>query len=70
MTSTVQRVELLTSSDPSITKEIGQQAQDAQVRKKSIYQSRILEFTGHSSRSIPVNSMYKEAAVESTCERT
>ena len=70
ITSTVQRVEFLTSSDPSITKEIGQQAQDAQVRKKSTYQSRILEFTGHFSRSIPVNSMYKEAAVESSCERT
>lgn len=69
ITSTVQRVEFLTSSDPSITKEIGQQAQDAQVRKKSSYQSRILEFTGRSSRSIPVNSMYEEAAVESSCER-
>jgi hypothetical protein len=69
VTSTVQKVEFLSSSDPSITKEIGQQAQDAQVRKKSSYQSRILEFTGRSSRSIPVNSMYKEAVVESSCAR-
>lgn len=69
ISSTVQRVEFLSSSDPSITKEIGQQAQDAQVRKKSSYQSRILEFTGRSSRSIPVDSMYKEAVVESSCER-
>ena len=69
ITSHVQKVEFLSSSDPSISNEFGQQVQDAQLKKKSTYHSRILEFTGDTSRSVPVNSMYKEAVVESSCER-
>ncbi len=69
VTSHVTGVEFLSASDSSVTKEAGQKAQDDQLAKKSVYESRILEFTGNRSRSIPVNSMYKEAAVESTCER-
>ena len=67
--SRIDQIEFLSASDPSITKEAGQRAQDEQLAKKSVYESRILEFTGTRSRSIPVNYMYKEAAVESTCER-
>ena len=59
----------LSSSDPSVGKEIGQRIQDEQLKKKSIYQSRILELSDDKSRSIPVNPMYKEAAVESSCHR-
>jgi hypothetical protein len=69
ITSTVQRVEFLSSSDPKITKWLGQQIQDAQLKMKSVYQSRILIFDGITSRSVPVNSMYKEAVVESSCKR-
>lgn len=67
--SRINRIEFLSASDPSITKDAGQRAQDEQLAKKSVYESRILEFNGTHSRSIPVNSMYEEAAVESTCER-
>jgi hypothetical protein len=69
VSSHVLRAEFLSASDPSITKEAGQKAQDDQLAKKSVYTSRILEFTGTRSRSIPVNPMYKEAAVESRCVR-
>lgn len=67
--SRINHLEFLSASDPSVTKEAGQKAQDEQLAEKSVYESRILEFNGTHSRSIPVNSMYKEAAVESTCER-
>lgn len=67
--SRINHVEFLSAPDPSVTKEAGQRAQDEQLAKKSVYESRILEFDGTHSRSIPVNSMYREAAVESTCER-
>jgi hypothetical protein len=69
ITSTVQQVEFLSSSDPTFRKELGQKIQDDQLGKKSTYQSRILEFDGHVTRSIPVNSLYKEAVVESSCRR-
>lgn len=69
ITSTVQQVEFLSSSDPTFSKELGQKVQDDQLRKKSTYQSRILEFNGDVSRSIPVNSLYKGAVVESSCRR-
>lgn len=65
----VDRNEVLSSSDTSVTKEAWQKAQDEQLAKKSVYESRILKFSGARWRSIPVNSMYKEAVVESTCER-
>jgi len=67
--SRINHVEFLSASDPSITKDAGQRAQDEQLAKKSVHESRILEFNGTHSRSIPVNSMYRDAAVESTCER-
>jgi hypothetical protein len=67
--SRINHVEFLSASDPSVTKGAGQKAQDEQLAKKSVYESRILEFNGTHVRSIPVNAMYKEAAVESTCER-
>ncbi|MEO8670680.1 MAG: hypothetical protein ABI411_05145 [Tahibacter sp.] len=65
----VQHGEFLSASDPSITKEEGQRLQDDQLRKKSVFEDRILEFTGTRSRSIPINSMYKSAVVETGCER-
>ena len=69
ITSSVQRVEFLSSSDPKISKWRGQQIQDAQLKNKSVYQYRILAFDGITSRSVPVNSMYEEAVVESSCKR-
>lgn len=67
--SRINHVEFLSASDPSVTKDAGQKAQDEQLARKSVYESRILEFNGTRVRSIPVNAMHKEAAVESTCER-
>jgi hypothetical protein len=64
------RVDFISASDPSVSHEAGQKAQDDQLRKKSIYESRILGIERNRYRSIPVNSMYKEAVVESSCERT
>jgi hypothetical protein len=69
ITTDVREAEFLSSSDPSISIERGQKALEAQLNKKSTYQSRVLEFTGNTLRRIPVNSMYKEAVVESSCER-
>lgn len=69
VSSHVLRAEFLSASDPSITRDAGQKAQDDQLARKSVYESRILELTGTRSRSIPVNSMDKEANVESRCER-
>lgn len=65
----VQRSEFLSASDPSVSKEQGQKAQDEQLAKKSVYESRILELNGDRLRTTPVNPMYKEAAVESSCQR-
>ena len=67
--SHVLHVEFVSASDPSITREQGQKAKDDQLAKKSVYESRILELRDGRSRSVPVNSMYKEAAVESSCQR-
>jgi len=69
VTSKVERVQFLSSSDPSFSSELGQQIQEAQLKKKSVYQSRVLDFDGNTSRSVPVDSMYKEAVVESSCRR-
>ena len=69
VTSSVERVQFLSSSDPTFSNELGQQIQEAQLEKKSVYRSRILDFDGNTSRSIPVDSMYKEADVESSCRR-
>ena len=69
ITSVVEKVQFLSSSDPSLSNEQGQLIQEAQLKKKSVYKSRILDFNGNTSRSVPVDSMYKEAAVESSCRR-
>lgn len=69
VTSALSKSTFLSSSDPTFDKEMGQQIQDAQLRKKSIYQSRLLEITANRSRSITTDSMYKEAEVESVCHR-
>lgn len=61
--------EFLSASDPSVTKEAGQKAHDDQLRKKSVYKTRVLGYAGTRYRTIPVNSMYKEAEVEGSCER-
>lgn len=69
ITSTVERVQFLSSSDPSFSNFVGQQIQDAQLKMKSVYKSRVIAFDGNTSRSIPVDAMYKEAVVESSCRR-
>ena len=69
ISSTVERVQFLSSSDPTFSRELGQQIQEAQLKKKSVYKSRVLDFDGNTSRSVPVDSMYKEAVVESSCRR-
>jgi len=65
----VLRAEILSTSDPDVTMESAQRAQDAQLKKKSIYQDRIFEYTRVRYRTIPVNAMYKQAEVEQSCER-
>ncbi|WP_226467691.1 hypothetical protein [Luteimonas panaciterrae] len=67
--SVVERVQFLSSSDPTFKNELGQKIQDDLLKKKSVFKSRILYFDGNISRSIPIDSMYKEAEVESTCRR-
>lgn len=69
VTSVVERVQFLSSSDPTFSEELGQDIQEAELRKKSVYKSRILDFNGKTSRSIPVDTMYEEASVESSCWR-
>lgn len=65
-----ERAEFLSASDPSVSHEAGQKAQDDQLKKKSTYESRILAIEGGRYRSVPINPMYEEAAVESSCART
>lgn len=69
--SKVKRVEFISSSDPAFSHSIGQQILEGEVRKKSVYRSRLLhlDLGAGTSRSIPVDSMYKEAVVESSCRR-
>jgi hypothetical protein len=66
----VQELKFVSSSDPTLGKAQGQAIEDAQLHKKSVYKSRILQIDNRSARSIPVESTYKEAVVESTCKRT
>ncbi|WP_234340111.1 hypothetical protein, partial [Xanthomonas citri] len=65
----VERVQFLSSSDPTFSNELGQQIQEAQLKKKSVYKSHIPDFDGNTSRTMTVDPMYKEAAVESSCTR-
>jgi hypothetical protein len=60
---------ILSTSDPSVTIESAQNAEDAQLRKKSTFQNRIFDYTRERYRTIAINSMYKEAEVESSCDR-
>ncbi|MGE8281128.1 MAG: hypothetical protein ACN6O2_11890 [Stenotrophomonas sp.] len=69
ITFTVERVQFLSSSDPTFSNTLGQQIEDAQLKKKSVYRYRMLHFDGNTSRSVPVDPMYKEAEVESSCRR-
>lgn len=69
ITTNVTYGRFLSSTDPSVGVEHGQQALDEQLKKKSTTQTRVLAFAGTTFRSIPVNAMYKEAVVESPCKR-
>ncbi len=66
----VLRSQFLSASDPAVTREAGQKAHDDQIKKKSVYQNRILEHTADRYRTFPVNAMYKEAEVELSCDRS
>jgi hypothetical protein len=57
------------SADRSIPTEIGQKVLDDELRKKSVFKAKVLAITATSMRSIPVDSAYVEAVVESTCRR-
>jgi hypothetical protein len=57
------------SADRSVPAEIGQRVLDDELRKKSVFKSKVLDITSTSMRSIPVDSAYVEAVVESTCRR-
>lgn len=70
VTSTIQRIDFLSSSEKSFSHGLGQKIQDDVLKEKSVYQSRILNFDGKTSTSIPVNPMFKEAEVELSCKRT
>lgn len=69
ITSKVERVRFLSSSDPGIIIALGQQIQDDQLKTKSVYKSRVIAFDGTTSRSIPVDALHKEAVVETSCRR-
>lgn len=69
VTRIVSKIRFISSTDPRITPEIGQQIVDDQVARKSVYQSRILGIKGRVLRSIPFNATQKQAEVESTCSR-
>lgn len=69
LTTEVKSARFVTSSDITVSQEEGQRLLDAQMAKKSVYQSRVLSIDAESMRSIPHNSMFKEAAVESVCKR-
>ena len=69
MTFTTQRVEFLSSTEKSISREFGQKIQDDALKLKPTSQSRVIYFDGMTSRSLPLDSMFKEAQVESSCRR-
>jgi hypothetical protein len=62
------KVEFLSSDEPTYTVEMGQADADAQLKKKNWSKSRILELDGKLT-TVPVESMYKGAEVEVTCVR-
>ncbi|MGN7916448.1 hypothetical protein [Lysobacter sp. 22409] len=69
LVSKIEEVKFLSSSDSWISNERGQKVQDDMLKKKSVYRSRILKFTGRTLRIVPVEPTYKEAEVESLCKR-
>ena len=60
----------VSASDPRISREAGQQVLDAELRKKSVFKSAILDIGPTALRSIPVDSAHAGAVVEATCRRT
>lgn len=68
--SDYQESKFISSSDPTISAERGQQVEDDEMRKKSVFKSKILEVSRESMHRIPVDSAYPEAVVESRCRRT
>jgi hypothetical protein len=67
--SKIEQVQFLSASDTWISQERGQKVQDEMLKKKSVYRSRILEFTGSTLRIVPVDPAYKAAELESLCKR-
>ena len=65
-----QESKFLSSSDPIISVEMGQKVEDDELRKKSLYKSKIVEISQELMRRIPLDSAYAEAVVESKCRRT
>lgn len=65
-----QESKFLSSSDPIISVEMGQKVEDDELRKKSLYKSKIVEICQESMRRIPLDSAYAEAVVETKCRRT
>lgn len=65
-----QESKFISSSNPAITPELGQKFEDDDLRKKSVYKSKILEISQDLLRRIPINSAHPEAVVEARCRRT
>jgi hypothetical protein len=60
----------VSSTDPTLTVEEGQSILDKQRDTKSTYLARVLSADRDTIRTIPHNSLYAEAVVESVCKRT
>ena len=69
MTFATKRVEFLSSSEKSISRELGQKINNDFLLLEPTSQSRIIHFDGKTSRSFLIEPMYKEAQVESSCRR-
>lgn len=69
LTWAYQESKFVSSSNPAITPEIGQKVEDEEMRKKSVFKSKILEVTPDSLRRISVESAHPEAVVEVKCRR-
>ena len=67
--SSVDGVQFLSSSDPTLSLEFGQKVHERELAKKSTYRSKVLILTETETITIPVDSLYKEAEVENRCKR-
>jgi hypothetical protein len=67
--SSVDGVTFLSSSDPTLSLEFGQKVHEQELAKKSRYRSKVLSLTKTETVTVPVESLYKEAEVETRCER-